>query len=109
MEPYPPLDFFIVNVVPLFSFFGGVLIADLTGLYENLARRHMWLISIPTGLLTTGLLITSAASTVEEKVYHGYTGSFAEYVVFCAIIVFYGTAAPELFASFRARITRINN
>ena len=84
----------------------GVLIADLVGLYSNLQRTHMWLISLPTGLLTTGLLILSATTTVDGDTYHGYRDSFAEYVIFCAIIMFYGTAAPELFASFRARIIR---
>ena len=109
MEPNPIWDIFIVNILPFGAFFGGVLIADRIGLYGNLTRVHMWLLSIPTGLLTTGMLITSASTTLGASTHHAYTDSVAKYAMFCAIIMFYGTAAPELYASFRARIIQHNN
>lgn len=106
MEPLPEYEFVLINIVPLFAFFAGVLIADRVRLYVDLGRTHMWILSIPTGLLSVGMLISSAAATVDGVSYHGYMESFADYIMFCAIIMFYGTAAPELFASLRTQLLR---
>lgn len=106
MEPLSDFRFVLVNIIPLMAFFAGVLIADRVQLYAELGRTHMWLLSIPTGLLSVGMLISSAAATVDGVSYHGYMESFADYIMFCAIIMFYGTAAPELFASLRTQLLR---
>ena len=109
MEPDFLLDFVVSNILPFAAFFIGVFIADYTGLYRDLKRGNIWLISVPTGLLTTGILILSATVKVDETtILYGYNDSFHEYVIFFAVVMFYGTAAPELFASYRARIVRRN-
>lgn len=62
--------------------------------------------SIPVGLITTGVLLSSAGVLVEGVVQYGHTDSVGQYMTFCGTIMFYGTTVPELFVAFRARLTR---
>ena len=61
--------------------------------------------SVPAGLLTTGILISSASIQLSGVTYFGYMVSPAKYLIIIGTIMFYGTAAPELFAAIRGRLS----
>lgn len=67
-------------------------------------RKNVWLMSVPVGLVTTGILISSASIQQSGVIYYGYMASPAKYSIFFGTIMFYGTAAPELFAAVRGRL-----
>ena len=104
MEPNLYIDPLISTLIPFVVFYFGVTIADKFGLYPKLERKYIWIMSVPAGLVTTGMLISSASIELNGITYYGYMDSLDKYFVFIGAIMFYGTAAPELFAAFRGRI-----
>ena len=110
MEPNYFIDILVTNFVPFAAFFFGVTIAHISGLYPKLERKFIWITSVPTALIITGMLISSASTELNGITYHGYMDSLAKYFIFIGTIIFYGTAAPELFSSFRGRFKgTVNN
>ncbi len=106
MEPTPFFDLLFANILPFAAFLIGVIIADCAHLYSKTERKSVWLLSIPTGLVTTGLLMSSASISIEGIVQYGYMASIPKYAIFFGIVIFYGTAVPELFVAFRTRLIR---
>ena len=106
MEPEFFFDLFLANLLPIAAFFIGVIIADCAHLFSETERISVWLFSIPTGLVTTGILMLSASISTGGIVHYGYMASVPKYAVFLGIVIFYGTAVPELFTAFRARLIR---
>ena len=68
--------------------------------------------SVPSGMVSTGLLISSASVAIPDEgsgqnavtVHYGYMESVPEYIVFVGLLMFYGTATPELFEGIRNRV-----
>ena len=106
MEPTLFFDLLFANILPFAAFFIGVIIADCAHLISKTERKIVWLLSVPTGLVTTGMLMSSASISTEGVVHYGYMASVPKYAIFFGIVMFYGTAVPELFAAFRARLIR---
>lgn len=112
MEPNVLLEQFFILLVPFFAFFCGVGIADAIDLYSGIPRKTVWLMSVPTGLVSTGLLMISASVAVSNGgagengplIVYGYMESVPKYSVFVGVLMFYGTATPELFQALRNKI-----
>lgn len=112
MEPNFLLEQFFVLVAPFLAFFCGVAIADVIDLHSDIPRLTVWLMSIPTGMVSTGLLMVSASVSIPNDgagengaiVLYGYMESIPKYAVFVGLLMFYGTATPELFQAIRNRI-----
>jgi hypothetical protein len=95
-------------VIPFVAFGIGVYISEAMGLNTVESRKHIYLMALPTGLLTVGILLSGSTVNITAanglpKVHHGHMQSFGIYAVFCGTLMFYGTAVPQLFESFRKR------
>jgi hypothetical protein len=90
---------------PFLSFATGVYISDVLGLNEGQARKQVYLMALPVGLLTVGILLTGTSVTVDGDVKHGHTQNLGVLMVFCGTIMFYGTLVPQLFKMNRKQMT----
>ncbi len=102
---------FAAFVLPFIAFGMGVYISDVIGLNSEESRKHVYLMALPVGLLTVGVLLSGTTVKVMAEnglpqVHHGHMQSFGIYLVFCGTIMFYGTLVPQLFKSYRDRIQR---
>ena len=93
------------------AFFVGVYLATKLRLYEDVKILHLWLMSIPTGLLLTGLMISSSIAKVPGSGDYiaGYQDHIGKYVTFYALLIFYGTAVPDLFSRVRQKVLQGQN
>lgn len=96
-------------VVPFIAFGAGVFISDVIGLNAKESRRNVYLMALPVGLLTVGVLLQGTTVHVPDQngfmtVRYGHLQGVGLYLVFCGTIMFYGTLVPQLFRSFRAKI-----
>ena len=100
---------FLVFVVPFMAFAVGVFISDVVGLNEGESRRNVYLMALPVGLLTVGILLQGTTVRIDldaglTLVRYGHMQGVGLYLVFCGTIMFYGTLVPQLFRSFRERL-----
>ena len=86
-----------------------MFIAEFIGLHQELKLKIKLIVSVPTGLVTTGLIISSTSIELNGTTNYGYMDSLHQYVIFIGIVMFYGTVAPELFASLRGRFKGAGN
>lgn len=97
--------------IPFLAFAIGVWISDVIGLNESESRKNVFLMALPVGMLTVGILLSGTTVRVMSEaglpeVHHGHMQSFGIYLVFCGTIMFYGTLVPQLFRSFRDRFQK---
>ena len=104
MEPFASWYYIVTFLGPLVAFFVGVVISDWMKLYAALERKHIYLMSLPVGLVTVGILVSGASVVVNNTTMYGYTESFPAYITFFGTIMFYGTLVPEMFEVFRKKI-----
>lgn len=92
--------------LPLTSFFIGVVIADKMGLYPQEERKSLYLASIPTNLVTTGILIQNSTYQKDSFNTQIYMESGHQFMLFCGILIFYGTVSFELFHVYRQKLKK---
>ena len=81
----------------------------LQWLYPDMKRTHLYLVSIPVTLVTVGILLSTVtvsvpvdgASGTTREYCCGHTKSIGGFGLFLGTLMFYGTAAPDLFVSRR--------
>ncbi|MDR6264228.1 MULTISPECIES: hypothetical protein [Rhodobacterales] len=99
---------FAAFILPFMAFAAGVYISDVIGLNSEESRKNIYLMAMPVGMLTVGILLSGTTVKVMSEgglpqVHYGHMQSFGIYLVFCGTIMFYGTLVPQLFKSYRDR------
>ena len=112
------LNWVVAHISPFLAFALGVWISVHMRL-GSLAPKTVWLMAIPVGLLTIGNFMnityvdtpaisqnTPYPETADPQ--FTYMKTPGNFLVFVGTLVFYGTAVPKLFDSYRQRITGDN-
>ena len=104
------LSWCLSHLVPFVAFFFGVFISIKLKLNGELRGWHVFLMSIPVGLLTIGTLLLSSTVEIngpnigESITKYGHMNSEAQFFVFIGTVMLYGTLVPQLFNQTRRRI-----
>lgn len=102
------INFALIYGGPFIAFAFGVFIADRLALHDIRKRSNLYLIAIPVALLTIGLMVSSTKieqATEDQIVYqYGHLSAMDQYLIFNAIIIFYGTLVPQTFHKVRGQI-----
>ena len=112
MEPTFVLFPVIAIGSPFLSFFAGVWMADMAGLYSHIPRRTLYLTAIPTGFIVPSMLAGSAVVTIGEVtpygymevIHYGYMQHEFKLLLFLGTVMVYGSASPELFAAIKSKL-----
>lgn len=106
MEPNYVNSILFTHVLPYLAFFSGVIFSGKAGLYPSIKPSHLAFLSIPAGLIITGLLINIASVTIQDITYFGYTAEIHKYLFFIGVLMIYGTVAPDSFLVLRKRFSQ---
>lgn len=88
-EPSYILSWIIARLSPFIAFGLGVVLSVHLGLNGNVRAKHVYLMSIPVGLLTTGNILS-----ISE---YNFMDSLGKFCLFAGTMMFYGTLVPQLF------------